>query len=170
MLLLSKSWSRSGIIQNCDHLQFCLCWTHKFKILTEDEKHLDLLFYTFRNLFTLTTLKYHSECNLQLNNSLKFHHQFLLLEHFQGWRKRVGRLGVRPHTFWQNRRRYQAALARRITTCPLRFSDLAPSLIFFYLVLDFSTELEVGLDCWEFYWRTCSLQIIFSVELFANHD
>ena len=89
---------------------------------------MDLLFYTFRNLFTLTSLKYHSECNLQLNNSLKFHHQFLLLEHFQGWRKRVGRLGVRLPTFWQNRRRYQAAAARRITTCPLRFLDLAPSL------------------------------------------
>ena len=33
------------------------------------------------NVFTLTILKYHRVCNLQLNNSVKFHHQFLLLEH-----------------------------------------------------------------------------------------
>ena len=30
--------------------------------------------------------------------------------------------GARPPRFWQNRK-------RRITTCPLRFSDLAPSLL-----------------------------------------
>ena len=43
---------------------------------------MDLLFYTLGTLFTLTILKYHSKCNLQLNNSVKFSHQFLLLEHF----------------------------------------------------------------------------------------
>ena len=51
----------------------------------------------------------------------------------QGWLKwvgRVGRLGVRPPPiFWLNRRRRWAVAACRITTYPLRFSDLAPSLL-----------------------------------------
>ena len=35
---------------------------------------------------------------------------------------------VRPPRFWQNRKHHPAAVAGCITTCPLRFSDLAPSL------------------------------------------
>ena len=36
----------------------------------------------------------------------------------QVWQKRVGRVGIRPSGFWQNRRRRRATAARRITTCP----------------------------------------------------
>ena len=39
-----------------------------------------------------------------------------------------GRGGVRSPRFWQSRRHRRAAAARRITTCPPRFSNLAPSL------------------------------------------
>ena len=37
-------------------------------------------------------------------------------------------MDVRPPRFWQNRRHHQAVVAHLITTCPLRLSDLAPSL------------------------------------------
>ena len=40
-----------------------------------------------------------------------------------------GRTPTQPR-FLQNRRRRRAAAACRITTCPLIFSDLAPSLLF----------------------------------------
>ena len=47
----------------------------------------------------------------------------------QGWQKRVGRVSVRPPRFWQSRRHHRTAVVSRITTCPLRFLDLAPSLL-----------------------------------------
>ena len=47
----------------------------------------------------------------------------------RGCRRWVDRVGVCPPGFWQNKRPHQAAVVRHIiTTCPLRFSDLVPSL------------------------------------------
>ena len=55
----------------------------------------------------------------------------------QGWRKRGaggrGRTPIPPPRFWQIRRCRRAAAARRITTCPPRFSDLAPSLNYVHI-------------------------------------
>ena len=51
-----------------------------------------------------------------------------LTHNIQRWWKRVGKVGVCPPRFCQNRRRCLAAAACCITSCPLRFLDLAPSL------------------------------------------
>ena len=43
----------------------------------------------------------------------------VIINSFQGWRKLWGK-------FWQNKSRRRVAAVHRITTCPLRFLDLAP--------------------------------------------
>ena len=60
----------------------------------------------------------------KISKSSKFLGSNMRLLSKQEWRNQGGRGAVGPSKFWQNRRRRQAAAARRITICTLEFQTL----------------------------------------------